>query len=515
MRILISYSKFHYDPPAKIDLTHSASFIIRAIYEACQGLAEVTYIDPAESDSVRGQAFDLFVGQISQFSKISSNIHAKHSVLFMATTHPANRNKVLRAEAKRLGVPVTETMKAAKDTFDRADLILQIGGDWALQALLNAGVSRSKILNIHYGAQHIPFNDKRNFSKPYRFLFLATELGLRKGIVHALDAFVGLDGDYQLTLVGKIPGPEYESRIREATDRNDLIRYVGWIESNTEAYQNLLADHHFIVFPSLEEGEAGTVLEGLSSGLVPITTGERVGIDYSPLGNFVPHADNSELVKRAIALSPEGLGTLSKQARHYVDTIHYWPLFKARLQEIFDKILLGRLAEITRPKVSLILPVFNKEESIVRLLRHLHQTTRSYQNYDLHLFFDGCIDRSRERAEKYLAKCDIDVTYYETPNLFETRTNNIGLRAADGKYCVILQDDIVLYEKHWLEKFVYFMETNPRVGALGGLAGVNYYPSDTSLEGPGVSSYKFERSRRIDIQFEPKISTSLCAGKLL
>jgi len=400
---------------------------------------------------------------------------------------------------------VAETLAAAKDTFDRADFILQIGRDWALQALLHAGIPRSKILNIHYGVQHIPFHDKRGFFKPHKFLFLATELGLRKGIAHVLDAFVGLDGDWQLTLAGRIPGAEWESRIREAIAKDDRIQYCGWVESNTEAFRSLLAEHHFIVVPSLEEGEAGTVQEGLSSGLVPITSGGRVGIDYSPLGNFVPHADNTALLKRAMALSPEELCALSRQARHYVDTVHYWPLFKARLQEIFDKMLWGRLVDITRPKVSLILPVFNKESDVARLLRQLYRTTRSYQNYDLHLFFDGCIDRSRERAEKYLARCNMDVKYYEKPNLFETRTNNIGLRAADGKYCVILQDDTFLYEEHWLEKFVYFMETNPRVGVLGGLAGVVFYPLDASIEGPGATNYKFQRSRRVDARLEPRL----------
>lgn len=502
MKILICYSKSHFDPSTKVCLTHSAAFIAKAIYESCKELGDVTYIDPSEYDSVRGQTFDLFVGQISRFSKIHQSIQVKYSILFMATTHPANRNRVLGEEARRLGVPLSETLNFEKDSFKFADLILQIGSDWALQALLDNHIDRSKILNIHYGVQHIPFTFRKNFSKPYRFLFLATELGLRKGITHLLEAFTGLDDEYELTLAGKINGPKFEHQIFEAISKNDRIRYAGWIESDTEEYLKLLANHNFIIFPSLEDVEAGTVLEGLSSGLIPITTGERVGIDYSPLGIFMLHSDNTALLKQAMSLSPGDINMLSKQAHHYVESIHNWDSFKLRLKEIFFNILDGHLRELTRPKVSLILPVFNKEETIVRLLQQFYRTTRSYQNYELHIFFDGCIDRSREKAEKYLSRCSMDVKYYETPNLFETRTNNIGLHTANGKYCVLLQDDTFLYEEHWLEKFVYFMETNPRVGALGGLAGVNFYPSDVVLNGLGTTSHNIEKSQRIDMLFD-------------
>lgn len=505
MKILVCYSRPHFDPAGR-KLTYSASFIARAIYEAASEVAEVTYIDPTEAHSVSGQSFDLFIGQISRFSDICKSIRSRCKVLFMATTHPANRNRVLRGEAGRLGVPVTELLEAPADTFVQADFILQIGNDWALHKMLDAGVPREKILNIHYGIEHIPFEAARVFSSPYRFLFLATELGLRKGLARVLSAFRTLSGAYELTLVGRVPSSEYEGLIREAVQKNNRIKHLGWVDSSDAAYRRLLESHHFLIFPSLEEGEAGTVLEALSSGLIPITTGDRTGIAFSPLGTFSLDADNTPLLERAITAAPERLAVLSRQSVHYVQTLHQWAAFKGRLRELAALLLAGKVQEVRRPRVSLILPVFNKEDDVVRLLRQLYTASRSYGNYELHLFFDGCIDQSQQRAKRYLATCDVKVTYYETPNLFETRTNNIGLKAADGKYCVLLQDDLFIYDDRWLEQLVYFMECNPRVGALGGLAGVNYYPSDTELEGPGVSSNSVERSRRIDVRLDPALA---------
>ena len=499
MRILFSCSRDHFDPQARTNLTCSVSWIARGIYEACRELGDVTYMDPGEASLVEDKRFDLLIGQIDSFETICRRLRPRRSILFMATTHPENRNGVVKPEARERDVPASATTSGEwAGTLSCADLILQGGGDAGLRALTRAGVERSRILNIHYGVDHVPFENERVFAKPYRFLVFATERGLGKGILRAIEVFRGLEGDYQLTLAGRIAGPDYAQVVERATRQDSRIRYVGWVEAGTPEYFELLRQHHFYISTSLEEEEQGTLLEALSSGLVPITTPELGGVSYSPLGSLSLAQSDTALLSQALSLSEDQLRILSRQSRHYVDTFHSWASFKARIREVVEHVVEGDFEGLVRPRVSLVLSVFNKEAQVIRLLRQLHQSVRSYENYDLHLIFDGCIDRSRERAKSYLSTLGMDVKYYDTPNVFETRANNIGLRAAGGKYCILLQDDVYVYESHWLEKIVHFMETNPAVGAVGGLAGVFYYPAITEQDGPATSAHQFESSRRIE-----------------
>ena len=207
MRILFSYSRDHFDPQARTNLTHGASWIARGIYEACRELGDVTYVDPSEAPLVEDKRFDLLIGPIDGFETICRRLRPRRSILFMATTHPENRNRVVKSEAKERDMPASATAPGDwAGTLSCADLILQGGGDAGLRALTRAGVERSRILNIHYGVDHVPFENERVFAKPYRFLVFATERGLGKGILRAIEVFRGLEGDYQLTSPEGSPG---------------------------------------------------------------------------------------------------------------------------------------------------------------------------------------------------------------------------------------------------------------------------------------------------------------------
>ncbi len=103
MRILFSCSRDHFDPQARTNLTRGASWIARGIYEACRELGDVTHMDPSEASLVEDQRFDLLIGEGNSFETICRRLRPRRSILFMATTHPENRNRVVKSEAKRTG----------------------------------------------------------------------------------------------------------------------------------------------------------------------------------------------------------------------------------------------------------------------------------------------------------------------------------------------------------------------------------------------------------------------------
>ena len=258
MRILVSYSKFHFDPEREEFVCHSASVIARSIYEVCKGLCnDVTYIDAStEAGKVRGERFDIFIGIVANFRNIYRSIETQYAILLETTTHHANRKRVLQKEAKRLNCPLEEILPLDSEYHESlriADLILVLGTR-AASTFVQNGVDRRKIIPISYSMDHVPFY-KRSFTRPYKFLYIATELNLRKGAWHVLSNFKNMSGDFQLTMVGGVTNKFFADIISETVTRSGgKIRYLGWIESNSAEYRRLLQEHQFFVFPSLEEG---------------------------------------------------------------------------------------------------------------------------------------------------------------------------------------------------------------------------------------------------------------------
>ncbi len=100
------------------------------------------------------------------------------------------------------------------------------------------------------------------------------------------------------------------------------------------------------------------------------------------------------------------------------------------------------------PTDSIILTVHNQENIIPQILKGIEDNTEG--NYELIVICDGCTDGSQDEVVKYLQDSEIDnKTVVNTDDIFENRANNVGLKLAQGKYAIIVQDDQLIKEKGW------------------------------------------------------------------
>jgi len=96
---------------------------------------------------------------------------------------------------------------------------------------------------------------------------------------------------------------------------------------------------------------------------------------------------------------------------------------------------------------SIILTIHNKEWLVQQVLDGIVKFTEG--NYELIVVLDGCTDRSFNIVEDYFYGKNINHTIITTPNVFETKANNAGLRCAKGEYVIIVQDDMIIREQDW------------------------------------------------------------------
>ena len=164
--------------------------------------------------------------------------------------------------------------------------------------------------------------------------------------------------------------------------------------------------------------------------------------------------DQSILTNLAVR---DGLSVIGSEIRQYIEcNADYWyerykkggvPIYRPIdkfLQEIEDNVDYLK----PEPTDSIILTVHNQEGLIPTVLKGIEDNTEG--DYELIVVVDGCTDQSQQVIVEYLSNSDIEEkTVINTPDIYENKANNVGLRMAQGKYATIIQDDQVITEKGW------------------------------------------------------------------
>lgn len=98
---------------------------------------------------------------------------------------------------------------------------------------------------------------------------------------------------------------------------------------------------------------------------------------------------------------------------------------------------------------SIILTIHNKEKILPLALDGIKKNT--LKPYEIVFVLDGCSDNSLSIVEGFEdPKSSIKII--ETPDIFETRANNAGIKASSGDFITIIQDDMVIKELGWDER---------------------------------------------------------------
>lgn len=501
MQFLLSYSSDHFDPSRPVEdqanWGTSANVISRTLHAALAKRGEVTFVDAAEPGDLSGRHFDAFIGIQRDFGGILESCEVDRSILVAVNMHPAEHNRLLLDFMVNERLPTSalhplDVQDAGRRSRDiaEADAILLFGNVRTLNSYTRNDIPSEKIKLVNHGADlgpQAPTARPEADPADTQILYCASEIGLRKGfdVLEAVMRDVDLGGlGAHLHVVGAASYPHYQERLRELEAQLEPhVTNHGWLQPGSAEYRELLDRIDFLFFPSLEEGQAGTVLESMSRGVIPLISG-NCGVDFAPLGFCeleTASAWNRELVKRTCALSE------SERTRLRDKTLEFYDEFHAGFESGIERALGDALDGSIRPQVSVVLPVHDKAPILRDLLRVLDRALIAYGAADLCVILDGCTDASEAIARRFFeGRTDYPVEIVTTPDIFEVRSNNLGLRRARGRYAVIVQDDNFIYQRDCIQEGVTFLEKSRRAAILGGLAGVNFYPRETrGLEGPG------------------------------
>jgi len=89
--------------------------------------------------------------------------------------------------------------------------------------------------------------------------------------------------------------------------------------------------------------------------------------------------------------------------------------------------------------VSIIIPCYNAEKTIVRALKSI--LIQSYRDYEIILVDDGSTDNTKKAIEYFLQDKDVKYRYIYQENAGPSKARNVGVKNASGEYVAFLDSD--------------------------------------------------------------------------
>lgn len=269
---------------------------------------EVDIVDWQDTNFTPSSSYDLYIqhGGVN-FRALSRGVGPKTKVIYFSTGnywgfHNKQEEKRFQYFESRNGVrlpPDRYIFHEEEEALEAADTIISLGNEFTRSTY-------SKYPNV-YTLSNACFVDNRYYrvkkdysSVRYNFLFFAGGGNIHKGLDLSIEAFLNLPEKFHLYIVTPLDSEVANFYHNSLRSRSNIHLY-GFVEMRTSTYYDILDKCCFSLLPSCSEGSAGSMIESMNQGLIPILTKE-VGIDVNGHG-FEVQPDPKSLAEILASLS--------------------------------------------------------------------------------------------------------------------------------------------------------------------------------------------------------------------
>lgn len=117
--------------------------------------------------------------------------------------------------------------------------------------------------------------------------------------------------------------------------------------------------------------------------------------------------------------------------------------------------------------ISVIIPLFNAEKTIIAALESVKNQTYDAQNFEIFVINDDSTDQSKILVEKYISEnSDLNITLLNQENKGVSAARNAGLRICNGKYIAFLDADDVWYSEKTSKQMEVLKNKDVRIDFL-------------------------------------------------
>jgi hypothetical protein len=136
---------------------------------------------------------------------------------------------------------------------------------------------------------------------------------ISKGLDLLLDVFTEL-ADHHLYICSRIAQePDFESAFDKELNHTENIHNLGFIEVNSETFNQLAKKCIALIYPSCTELSSGSVITSMHAGLIPAVSKE-CGVDVGDFGLVLDKCSVEEIKNMVLNLSSASIGDLEERS---------------------------------------------------------------------------------------------------------------------------------------------------------------------------------------------------------
>lgn len=119
-------------------------------------------------------------------------------------------------------------------------------------------------------------------------------------------------------------------------------------------------------------------------------------------------------------------------------------------------------------QLSVIIPTYNRKESLKRLLDSLLVQNFSKKDYEILIVDDGSTDGTKQSLQLYLQR-NRNIHYFSQENKGPAAARNLGIKHSKGKYILFIDDDIFIPREDFFFEHIKIHANNKNTACLGNI----------------------------------------------
>lgn len=331
-------------------ILHANVSTVRMIAEALAARGYIIdAIDWSDPQPQIGEDYDLvFCLSVANASIIERVAQIAPTIYFVTEQYLPYQRAAFNARVWRLfwrrRVHLTKQYPHERSAaFPNAKALILKGNARVVETVQDLGIPIYVSDNFALPLQ-IPDLSRKAFGDARRnFLWLGSSSLLHKGLDLVLEAFAKMP-EFHLWICGPVE-VEAERAFVQAYHRELFqtpnIHAQGWTNVVGDGFAELASRCAFLIYPSCSEAQAGSVLNCMTQGIVPIITVDT-GIDVEDFGVMLPDTKISTIrrIAREMAEMPtEHIYAMAAKAQQVATERYTAENFRARITEILEELL--------------------------------------------------------------------------------------------------------------------------------------------------------------------------------
>jgi glycosyltransferase involved in cell wall biosynthesis len=298
------------------------------------------YYTRAELEGRYDLLLDVSPGQNSPYTDHLAQGGAR--VALLTTSNPATSNqaesvrleRILRTRGVKLK-PRWYVEPLASEVIESCGAFWLMGNGQTLSTYRDFALPPvSLVRNTGYPLLHQSDMSRKS---PWSYLFLGSRGQVHKGLDLLLEIFAELP-QLRLYVCGQFGAEKdfCEAYRKELFETSNIIP-VGFVDITGERFRSLVAECSFLIMPSCAEGMSGSVLTGMSAGLVPVVSRE-CGFDDAD-AHVLDDCSLLCIRETVVSLSRQSADWIREQSLAAVQTVrlkflpeHYTECIQAAMQ---------------------------------------------------------------------------------------------------------------------------------------------------------------------------------------